>query len=187
MSVQVAVVIALIVGVAIGVAAIYLVQQARTRRLQERFGPEYGRIMEQTGNRSAAEAKLEGRQRRVAQLHIRSLDPGERGQFLDTWRDIQARFVDDPGAALTEADQLIGQVMSAEGYPMREFEERAGDISVDHPLVIENYREGHTIATRNAQGRATTEDLRKAMIHYRTLFEELIGQHALAQTERTRA
>lgn len=180
-----AVAIALIVGIVIGIAAIYLVQESRTRRLKERFGPEYTRVMEQTGSRSTAEAKLEGRQQRVAKLHIRPLDTGERVQFQDNWRDIQARFVDDPSRALTEADQLIGQVMSAEGYPMREFEERAADISVEHPVVTENYREGHSIATRNVQGHATTEDLRRAMIHYRTLFEELLGQHEWAHTERT--
>ena len=187
MSLGAAVTIALLVGIAIGVVAIYLLQQNRTRRLKEHFGPEYTRVIEQTGNRSTAEAKLEGRQRRVAKLHIRHLDPNERVQFQENWRDVQAHFVDDTSSAVTEADQLIGQVMIAEGYPMREFEERAADISVDHPVVTENYREGHTIATRNVQGRATTEDLRKAMIHYRTLFEELLGQHEWAQTERTRS
>jgi hypothetical protein len=94
--------------------------------------------------------------------------------------------VDDPSRALTEADRLVGQVMAAEGYPMREFDERAADISVQHPAVCENYREGHDIATRNVQGRATTEDLRKAMIHYRALFEELVGQHEWAQTGRAK-
>src|ERR1700739_1218909 len=136
-----AVAIALLVGIAIGVVAIYLLQQNRTRHLKEHFGPEYTRVMEQTGSRSAAEAKLEGRQRRVARLHIRQLDSSERMQFQESWRDVQAHFVDDPSTAVTEADQIIGQVMSAEGYPMREFEERAADISVDHPVVTEHYRE----------------------------------------------
>ena len=181
-----AVVIALIVGIAIGVVLIYLVQQSRTRKLKGRFGPEYDRVVTETGNRSAAEAKLIHRQRRVDKLHIRPLEANERLHFQEGWRDIQTHFVDDPSEALTEADRLIAEVMAAEGYPMREFDERAADISVDHPVVIENYREGHSIATRNVQGRATTEDLRKAMIHYRTLFEELLGQRELAQAERSR-
>lgn len=187
MTIQAAVVLALIVGIAIGAAVFYLVQQTRTRRLQQRFGPEYSRVLEETGNRSTAEQRLEDRQRRVQKLHIRQLDANERVRFQEGWRDIQAHFVDDPNRALSEADGLIGEVMSIEGYPMREFEERAADISVDHPIVTENYREGHRIATRNVQGRATTEDLRKAMIHYRTLFEELIGQREFVQTERTRS
>lgn len=179
--------IAVAAGIAIGVAMIYAVQRMRTRRLKERFGPEYTRVIEETGNRSAAEAKLLHRQRRVEKLHIRALGSDERTRFQDEWRNIQAQFVDDPGRALNEADRLVGEVMAAEGYPMREFEERAEDISVDHPAVCENYREGHTIAARNVQGRATTEDLRKAMIHYRALFEDLAGQREWAQTEGARS
>lgn len=186
MSMGATVVLALIVGIAIGAIVMVLVQQGRTRRLQQRFGPEYSRVVEETGNRHSAEARLEERQRRVAKLRIRQLDSTERVRYQDGWRDIQAHFVDDPSRALNEADRLIGDVMSAEGYPMREFEERAADISVDHPVVIDNYREAHSIAARNVQGRATTEELRKAMIHYRTLFEELLGQRELAPTERTR-
>lgn len=187
MSIGVAVAIALVVGIAVGVALIYALQRSRTRQLKERFGPEYERVVQETGNRSAAEAKLAHRQKRVEKLHIRTLETDERTRFQEEWREIQAQFVDDPGRALSEADRLVGEVMAVEGYPMREFEERAGDISVDHPAVCENYREAHSIATRNVQGRATTEDLRKAMIHYRTLFEELVGQHEMAQAERTRS
>lgn len=185
MTMNLAVAIALLVGIAIGIAIIYLVQQSRTRKLRERFGPEYERVVSETGNRTAAEAELVQRQKRVEKLNIRALNPNQRVQFLEGWRDIQARFVDDPSGALAQADRLIGELMAQEGYPMREFEERARDISVDHPAVCENYREGHNIATRNVQGRATTEDLRKAMIHYRTLFEELLGPREFAQ-ERTR-
>jgi hypothetical protein len=185
-NVVVAIVIALIVGIILGALAIYLSQQARTRRLKEHFGPEYGRVVAETGNRSRAEAMLEHRRKRVEQLQIRSLEPNERAHFQEGWREVQARFVDNPGAALSEADRLISEVMSIEGYPMQDFEQRAADISVDHPLVIENYRGAHEITVRNAQGHATTEELRKAMLHYRALFEELVGQTEWSQPERIR-
>jgi hypothetical protein len=184
MSVGMEVLIVLAIVLVIGAAGIYALRARRTKQLKERFGPEYSRVVQETGNRSAAEAKLEHRHRRVRELNIRSLESNERAHFQDEWRVVQAQFVDDPAKALTEADRLVGEVMAAEGYPMREFEERAEDISVDHAAVCDNYREAHTIAAKNVQGRATTEDLRKAMIHYRTLFEELVGQRELAQTER---
>lgn len=186
MNSAVGIVIALIVGIVLGAVVIYIFQQGRTRRLKERFGPEYGRVVAEAGNRSRAEAMLEHRQKRVQQLDIRALDPSEQTRFQESWRDIQARFVDDPSGALSDADRLIGEVMSVEGYPVLEFEQRAANISVDHPAVVENYREGHNTALRNAKGSATTEDLRKAMIHYRTLFEELVGQAEWSQAERIR-
>jgi hypothetical protein len=186
MNIGVAVTIALIVGIAIGVAAIYLVQQRRTQRLRQRFGPEYERVVADTGDRPLAEARLEDRRRRVEKLEIRSLTPAERARFQEDWREAQARFVDDPGGAVNKADHLLGEVMSLEGYPMVDFEKRAEDVSVDHPIVIENYREGHRVALKHGQGKASTEDLRKAMIHYRTLFEELVGQSEFIPAERTR-
>jgi hypothetical protein len=179
-----AIVIALVVGIGLGALAIYMFQQARTRRLKERFGPEYGRVVAETGNRSRAEAMLEHRRKRVEQLRIRPLEASERARFQEGWRQIQSRFVDDPSGALSEADRLIGEAMSLEGYPVLDFEQRAADISVEHPAVVENYREGHSIALRNAQGSASTEDLRRAMIHYRTLFEALVGQPEWSQAER---
>lgn len=177
--------VAFIVGMVIGAAVVYAAQQARTKRLKERFGPEYGRAVAETGNRSQAEAVLENRERRIQGLHIRTLDAGQQVRFLGRWREIQARFVDDPGGTLREADRFIAEVMSVEGYPVQDFDQRAADISVNHPTVVENYREGHATAVKHGQGRATTEDLRKAMLHYRNLFEELIGQPEWA-AERTR-
>lgn len=185
-SMVLAIVIALIIGIVLGALAIYLSQQARTRRLKQHFGPEYERTLAEAGNRSRAEAQLEHRRKRVENLQIRTLEPTEKAHFQDGWRDVQARFVDNPTGALNEADRLIGEVMSVEGYPMQEFEQRAADISVDHPRVIENYREAHQIALRNSQGSATTEELRKAMLHYRALFEELVGQAEWSQAERIR-
>jgi hypothetical protein len=180
------IVIVLVVGIVIGAAIVYVAQQGRTRRLRNSFGPEYGRVVGETGDRLTAEAVLLRRQNRVRQLHIRPLSATEQAHFQESWREVRARFVDNPNLALTEADRLIGEVMSVEGYPVLEFEQRAEDISVDHPGVIENYRQGHRIALANAQGGASTEDLRKAMIHYRKLFEELVGQPSWAEPERAK-
>jgi len=102
---------------------------------------------------------------------------------VESWGRVQARFVDGPGGAVTEADQLLGDVMSKRGYPVSNFEQRAADISVDHPLVLENYRAAHQTALRQTQGQASTEDLRQAMIHYRTLFEELVGEPEVARSQ----
>jgi hypothetical protein len=186
MNIGVEVAIALIIGIAIGVAVVYLAQQRRTRGLKRRFGPEYERVVAETGDRGVAESKLDVRRRRVEKLQIRSLTPAERARFQEDWREVQARFVDNPGAAVNKADHLVGEVMSLEGYPTLDFEKRAEDISVDHPVVTENYREGHRVALKHDQGTASTEDLRKAMIHYRTLFEELVGQSEFVPSERTR-
>lgn len=181
MNTAAVIVIAIIAIVAIGAIAVYLVQRNRTNRLQGRFGPEYDRALKESGDRRQAEAKLERLEKRVERLHIRPLDPADRAGFQDSWRSIQARFVDDPKHALIDADRLIGEVMTAEGYPVLNFEQRAADISVEHPTVAENYREGHQIALRHAQGHASTEDLRKAMIHYRTLFDDLVSQTELTR------
>ena len=162
-----------VVVVALGAVALYL--SYRSRRLRSRFGPEYTRAVEESGNRYRAEAKLEKLEKRVAKLSIQPLSREAAGRFRDSWRAIQAQFVDDPRTALNNADRLLGEVMSARGYPVADFEERAEEISVHHAPVVDHYRAGHEIAVRHAQGRATTEDMRLAMIHYRTLFEDLVG------------
>lgn len=171
---------AIVVGVAI---AVWLsLRKRRTERLRTQFGrAEYDRTLKEDGSRRHAEAGLKERTERVEGLPIRPLAPGDRARFVESWRRIQARFVDGPGGAVTEADQLLGDVMSTRGYPVSDFDQRAADISVDHPLVLQNYRTAHEIAVRQAQGLANTEDLRQAMIHYRTLFEELVGEPELAQ------
>lgn len=164
----------IVVAVAIVLAGtVLLLKTRRSERLKNRFGPEYGRAIEQTGSRTHAEAKLEKLEKRVENYHIRPLPAAEYTNFIEQWRRVQARFVDDPRAALADADRLIERLMAARGYPISDFEERAADISVDHPRVVEHYRAGHAIALRHTQGRASTEDMRVAMIHYRTLFDEL--------------
>ena len=178
----------LIIGLIIGLTAILgggitawlFLRKHRSERLRTQFGgSEYDRAVKEDGNRRHAEAGLKERTARVESLNIRPLAPSDRARFVESWSRVQARFVDGPGGAVTEADQLLRDVMSTRGYPVSDFEQRAADISVGHPLVIENYRTAHAIAVRQTQGQANTEDLRQAMIHYRTLFDELLGEPEL--------
>jgi hypothetical protein len=174
---QIALVVAVVVLVAAGIAIWFSMRKRRTEKLRNQFGgAEYSRAVEEGGSRRKAEAALGERADRVEGMHIRTLAPGDRARFVESWGKVQGRFVDSPGGSVTEADQLLGDVMSNRGYPVSDFEQRAADISVDHPLVIENYRAAHQIALRQALGQASTEDLRQAMIHYRTLFEGLVGE-----------
>jgi hypothetical protein len=170
-------IILMLVGlVVVGSVLIWYWQRQRSMRLRTRFGPEYERIRAETGDVRRAEAELAARERRVEKFHIRPLTLDEAERFGDVWRHTQVLFVDDPKGAATEADQLVTQVMSARGYPMADFEQRAADVSVDHPAVVSHYREARVIAERNRAGTASTEDLRQALIHYRALFEELLEQ-----------
>jgi hypothetical protein len=179
---QIAIFIAIAVVIAAGVAISVVVRKRRTARLRNQFGgAEYTRAVREGGSQQKAEAALDGRTERVERLHIRPLGAGDRARFIETWGRVQARFVDGPGGAVTDADQLLGDVLSTRGYPVGDFEQRAADISVDHPLVLENYRAAHDSALRQARGQASTEDLRQAMIHYRTLFEELVVEPEMAR------
>jgi hypothetical protein len=159
----------------------------RTRTLQSRFGPEYDRTVETADSRRDAEADLKARADRRDELDIRPLAPGARERYVAEWQQVQARFVDDPDIAVREADVLIQQVMSDRGYPMNDFEQRAADVSVDHPDVVENYREAHRLSRAAATGDATTEDLRQAMQHYRSLFDELLEESASEPVSRDTA
>jgi len=179
--------LALIAGLAVilftGIAGWLFLRKRRTEKLRTQFGgAEYARSVKEDGSRRHAEAELKERTERVEGLDIRPLAPGDRDRFVASWARIQARFVDGPGGAVTEADQLLGDVMSTRGYPVGDFDQRAADISVDHPTVLQSYRTAHEIAVRQTKGTANTEDLRQAMIHYRTLFEELVGAPELART-----
>lgn len=180
--------LALIIGLAViviaGITAWLILRKRRTGRLRTQFGgAEYDRAVKEDGSRRHAEAGLQERTQRVESLNIRPLASGDRARFVDSWRRVQLRFVDGPGGAVTEADQLLRDVMTTRGYPVTDFEQQAADISVDHPLVMEKYRLAHAIAVRQTQGQANTEDLRQAMIHYRTLFEELVGEPEVARAK----
>jgi hypothetical protein len=175
------VVILLIVLVVIIVAALIftMTRKRRSRQLRERFGPEYERVVRKEGDPKKAEQVLEFRQKHRAKYKIRPLSPTDRSSFRYRWNEVQARFVDDPAGAVTLADSLVTDVMQARGYPIADFEQQAADISVDHPVVVENYRKAHEIALRHGSGQASTEDLRTAMVHYRSLFQELLDDNQL--------
>lgn len=172
------IIVAVVVIIALVVIALIVsaFNRRRTQRLRAQFGPEYDRTLAVAGGRRAtAEKRLVERTEHVHKLHIRALTPSERDRYVEEWGRVQAHFVDAPAGAVAEADQLIGDVMANCGYPVGDFEQRAADISVDHPVVAQNYRAAHEIALRQAGGRATTEELRRAMIHYRALFDDLVA------------
>lgn len=169
------IILAVVVIAALAAVAFVVSRRRRSEHLKQHFGREYEHALEEKGDRSKAEAELAEREKRVQKLDIRPLDAAERERFTAQWSEVQARFVDDPPRAVAFADALLGEVMKARGYPVSDFEQRAGDISVDHPAVVEHYRTAHDIAVRHQRGAAGTEDLRQAMIHYRALFEDLVG------------
>lgn len=165
----------IVVAAIVGAGVVWFVMgRRRHARLRQRFGPEYERAVHEVGNVRRAEATLEARAKRVERLQIRPLNAADGARFADAWRHIQTRFVDEPQAAVTEADRLVGEVMTTRGYPLGDFEQRAADISVDHPHVVAHYRDARAIAARHARGEASTEDLRQAFVHYRALFEDLL-------------
>jgi|SRR3954465_9619246 len=153
----------------------------KTKDLQGRFGPEYDRTASATGSKRAAESELAARQERREQLNIRPLPAESRTRYADQWASVQTQFVDSPAAAVAAADGLVNSVMTDRGYPMDDFEQRAADISVDHPHVVQNYRQARDIARASERGEASTEDQRQAMQNYRALFDELLGDDSADQ------
>ncbi len=168
------VIVALLVGVIIFLAGLLFTQKRRSQQLQSRFGPEYDRAVRQYGDQKHAEEELAARQRRVTGFRIIPLSREDAARFAESWRAVQNRFVDDPNAAVQDADRQVRELMQRRGYPMADFEQRAADLSVDHPTVVENYRAAHQVALRNEGGTASTEELRKAIVHYRAIFDELL-------------
>ena len=165
----------LLAVLAVGAIAFVATQRRRAAALQGRYGPEYFRLVDQyKGDRRRAEAALIDREKRVKKFDIRPLTPEEHRSFAEHWTNIQARFVDDPMAAVTEADRVVTTLMQTRGYPTANFETRAADLSVDHPRVVEHYRAARRIAVKNHEGQADTEELRRALVHYRVLFGELL-------------
>jgi len=179
------IIVLIIVVLLVAIGAWYFTQRRRTEELRGKFGPEYERTVSQTGDERKAQEELARRQERVEALDIRPLSPEDQGRFAESWRTVQARFVDSPTQAIADADRLVNDVMQARGYPVGDFEQRAADISVNHPTVVTNYRNARTIAQANQDGQASTEDLRKAMVYYRALFEELLeARQTAANTSR---
>jgi FtsZ-interacting cell division protein ZipA len=176
------IIVAVVIIAILIVAVWWYSMRQRSAKLQEKFGSEYERTVAEKGDTRKAEDELTDRQKRVSKLEIRPLVADERRRFNDEWLAVQARFVDDPSAAVRDADTLVGRVMEARGYPVGDFEQRAADVSVDHPAVLEHYRAAHEIALRHAQGQASTEDLRQAMVHYRALCAELLEEPPTVST-----
>jgi hypothetical protein len=175
MSAAAMIVVVLVALVVVGGVAWYFMgQRRRTEALQTRYGREYSRTVEETGDARRAEEELVKRKERVDGLEIQPLRAEQREQFLTRWRSVQAMFVDDPAGAIARADALVSEVMATRGYPVSDFEQRAADISVHHAVVVDNYRAACEIVERQRTNSATTEDLRKAMVHYRALFEDLL-------------
>ena len=181
------IVVAVLVAVAAIAAAgwIYL-QKKQTVRLRSRFGPEYDRLAAVEGGRGRAEKTLHEREKRVDKLNLVPLSPEDRERFAGAWQQEQAGFVDDPPSAVANADKLVTEVMKARGYPMGDFEQRAADISVDHSIVVTNYRIAHDIALRDTGGETSTEELRTALLHYRMLFDDLLEVH-VAEPDKQKA
>ena len=175
------IVIAIVVIVVIAVIAIgvLIARRRRSAALQHRYGAEYVRTVRSTGSSQRAEAELENREKRHRQLDIRPLTPGARDRYAEAWRTLQARFVDEPGAAVGEADKLVNEVMRDRGYPVADAQKRLDDLSVEHAAVLGNYRTATGIAQRNARGEANTEELRQALVAYRSLFADLLGADPL--------
>jgi LPXTG-motif cell wall-anchored protein len=149
-------------------------RKKQSARLQQRFGTEYDRTVGALGGRTKAESELKAREKRVEDLIITPVAPAEAARFSQAWNALQGRFVDNPKGVVVQADQLVRELMLKRGYPMGDFERRAADISVDHPAVVENYRAAQAIAARDERGEADTEELRKAVVHYRVLFDEML-------------
>lgn len=170
----------IVVVVLVAIVALIMISRKRQGdRLREAFGAEYDhQVQEAGGSRAKAEAELLKREKRVDKLQIRALPPAQRDAFAADWTQVQAGFVDDPQKAIALADALVGEVMKARGYPVEDFDQRAADISVEHPELVSNYRAAHEIAVRHSKGQADTEDLRAAFIGYRSMFEELLGKDA---------
>ena len=167
--------VAAVIIIALIFIAVAMSRRNRSAGLQRRFGPEYERTVRERGNRTEAERELAQRESRVKKMHIEELPAGAKQRYVEEWRTVQSRFVDEPQTALAKADSLVTNVMRDRGYPMENFDQRVADLSPDHPDVVNNYRTAHEITARTERGQVSTEDLRQAMIHYRALFDDLVG------------
>jgi len=176
MDTQTWIILACVVVVVLVALAVWFSHKKKkqSRRLKERFGPEYGQSVDDLGSKKKAESELKAREKRVELLTIVPLTPSDAARFSQTWKDLQGRFVDNPKNAVAQADQLVRELMLKRGFPMGDFERRAADISVDHPEVVAHYRAAQAIAVRDERGEADTEELLKAVVHYRALFDELL-------------
>jgi len=179
----VAILVILVLVIVIAILVVVSARRRRSKRLHDQLGPEYDRTVQAMGGEKKARTELEERRKRVEALDIRPLSVSEREGYLADWTAVQSKFVDEPGQAIVDADRLIMQVMQTRAYPVSDFEQRAADISVNYPALVSNYRAAREIAVKNEQHQADTEELRQAMIHYRSLFEELLGPEPVVVKE----
>src|ERR1700724_76907 len=173
-----------VVAILLVTAAVMTLRRRKSEQLKQRFGTEYDRAVQEQGDPRRAETVLEERTKRVETFSLHSLSPADREAYAIEWSAVQRRFVDDPAAAVGSADRLVSRVMTDRGYPMSNFVQRTEDISVSYPTVVQNYRAAHDIHLKNEEGTATTEELRRAMVHYRSLFDELLEKGTVTTMER---
>ncbi|MQA84643.1 MAG: hypothetical protein GEV03_08480 [Streptosporangiales bacterium] len=161
-----------------------MARRRRSARLQRQFGPEYEHTVSEAGDRRSDEARLREREKRHEELTLRPLPAESRARYQKEWNSVQERFVDTPGSAVHDADQLTTQIMREVGYPMDNFEQRAADISVEHPDIVEHYRAAHAVVVAHERGQAETEDLRRAVTSYRALVDSLLEDATSSQPNR---
>jgi len=176
--------VVLVVVIIGAILAPIFARRRRSARLHDQFGPEYDHTVQAMGGKKKAQAELDERKKHVEALDIHPLSVNDRGRYQADWAAVQSKFVDEPGQAIVAADRLITEVMQIRGYPVSDFEHRAADISVSYPTLVTDYRAARGIAIKNEQHQANTEELRQAMIYYRSLFEELLGPEAAAVKEK---
>ncbi|WP_433649301.1 hypothetical protein ACQP2C_21250 [Micromonospora zamorensis] len=175
------IVIVLVVLVLVAAAAVAVRQLGRRRALRSKFGPEYDRVVEEQDSRSAAERELRDRERRHAELSLTPLSPESRARYSAAWEELQVRFIDSPGETVGDADELVTRLIEEQGYPTGDFSDQIAHLSVEHARTLSNYRDAHDIHLRNTRGEASTEELRQAVVHYRSLFADLLGEEPLGQ------
>jgi hypothetical protein len=168
-------VILIIIVLVVAAAVVYGLQAGRRKKLRSTFGPEYDRVVADTGNRTEAEKELRERERRHSKLELKELSPESQARYAQAWADVQILFIDDPAKAADTADDLVTRLIAERGYPTGEYDERLADLSVEHANTLQHYRDAHDISERSRAGSASTEDLRKALVHYRALFADLLG------------
>ncbi|MET7963039.1 hypothetical protein [Micromonospora zamorensis] len=175
------IVIVLVVLVIVAAAAVAVRQLGRRRALRSKFGPEYDRVVAEQDSRSAAERELRDRERRHAELSLTPLSPESRARYSAAWEELQVRFIDSPGETVGDADILVTRLIEEQGYPTGDFSDQIAHLSVEHARTLSNYRDAHDIHLRNTRGEASTEELRQAVVHYRALFADLLGEEPLGQ------
>jgi len=181
------VIVLVIVLLVIIVAALFAVRAARRKKLQKTFGPEYDRVVADTGSRTDAEKELLERQKRHAELELRELSPESKARYSAAWEEAQIQFVDNPEQAVATADDLVTDLIAERGYPTGDYDDQLANLSVDHARTLGHYRDAHEISRRSRNGEASTEDLRQALVHYRALFADLLGENPVQSSQSSTA